>query len=91
MDINKIFNKGNIIISNYNPFVFNRKTNKIVLNDDDDKSNTEIITADIHGFKNIEDIVLLLSRHKLIIVIKDSLRPASIPEFDFFLRYKIIK
>jgi len=92
MDINEIFRRENVRLTDYPTFVFDLGANDVVRNPFDDVNRQTIIfNCPIEGFKSIEDIIKMLDESKLVVVVKDSLRPSPVPEFDFFLRYKKIK
>lgn len=92
MDINEIFRRDNVLLSDYASVVFSTKTQKLVTNPlDEVDGQTLFYHCDVVGFKTIEDIIKMLDESELVIVVKGSLKPSPVAEFDFFLRYKKIK
>lgn len=92
MDLNEIFKRPNVILVDYPTFVFSVKDNDVIRNPEDEtKGQTIQYNCDVEGFKTVEDIVTMLDGCNLVVVVKNSLRPSPVPEYDFLLRYKKIK
>lgn len=92
MDLNEIFRLPNVILVDYPTFVFNTTKQELVLNPEWDRNDiTEVCTCKLELFKSLEEIIEMINENELVAILKNSIEPILDIEYNFSIKYKIIK